>query len=401
MARWAAYLKRERQQSREHHLALAGGDFFGPGGVDERPKGEAVLRAVHLMDFDAFTLGEMDFAYGLAPIREALEDPALVTTNLTWAGSGKLLGPPMRVLRFRGLPAAGESGRTFRVAVLALMDERLQPVVDGFLKGAARQVKVLPAQATLREWLPRARARADFVVVLAHLASTPASSLAEAVPGVQLIVAGHAMEEVIEPGLHVQSTWIVANGDRGRYVGEIGFRRDGAQWVRTGARQVFLDSKMTPEDTAMKQFVERSKLAMEIRRNALPSTDGEMPRWATLQTCMSCHQEQTTRWAGSPHAQAYHTLVSKNEQKREECLRCHVLGLGTAGGFNPADPKPNVMHVQCESCHGPGVRHSLAAAADRKKTIVGHPGERVCRSCHPPRGDPTFDYATAVARIKH
>ena len=117
--------------------------------------------------------------------------------------------------------------------------------------------------------------------------------------------------------------------------------------------------------------------------------------------CQNCHKEIVAQWRTTKHAQAFQTLVNTRDDAREECLKCHVLGLGTPGGYRPAAPQPTLVDVQCENCHGSAVKHAMAATADRKGSVIGHPDAKVCGRCHNAERDPGFNFKVAWEKIKH
>ncbi|MBF0275359.1 MAG: hypothetical protein HQK84_09035, partial [Nitrospinae bacterium] len=44
---------------------------------------------------------------------------------------------------------------------------------------------------------------------------------------------------------------------------------------------------------------------------------------------------------------------SKDYSKDAKCLKCHATGYGK-GGYDPANPNPNLSGVTCEACHNAG-----------------------------------------------
>jgi hypothetical protein len=95
--------------------------------------------------------------------------------------------------------------------------------------------------------------------------------------------------------------------------------------------------------------------------------------------CAGCHPAQYKDWSSTSHARAWTTLIREKRQYDQDCWSCHVTGAGQPGG--PQDPKAvgSLSNVQCEACHGPGLKHvETAGKAPMKKS----PDEALCRSCH-------------------
>jgi hypothetical protein len=102
--------------------------------------------------------------------------------------------------------------------------------------------------------------------------------------------------------------------------------------------------------------------------------------------CKNCHQSskdgnQFSTWQKMAHAGAYAILGKEqareiarkqgidDPRKSDACLRCHVTAFGMPDSrlgmrFDPA------MGVQCESCHGPGLKHFKARLAAAGKDDV-------------------------------
>ena len=92
---------------------------------------------------------------------------------------------------------------------------------------------------------------------------------------------------------------------------------------------------------------------------------------------------------------AVETLAAK-QRLVPECLPCHSEQYRRTGkfvaGWGQADG------VQCSTCHGEGVVHSLL---ERKDQIVRDPGEGLCVRCHDTAHDESFDLARDRERVKH
>src|SRR5438552_5875719 len=141
-------------------MAVCGGDFFAFGDLEEKLKGDALIRGLPRIGFDAVTLGEMDFRNGTPLVTRALQELPVVTTNMHWSDDGKLLGKPMLVKSYSIRPREG-GHRTLKVAVLAFMDPQFEPRANAYLRDQPRQLRVTSPVAAAAEWVPKARASAD------------------------------------------------------------------------------------------------------------------------------------------------------------------------------------------------------------------------------------------------
>jgi len=108
--------------------------------------------------------------------------------------------------------------------------------------------------------------------------------------------------------------------------------------------------------------------------------------------CETCHPDIVEGWKTTAHARAFESLKTQGEEKQENpgCVQCHVVAYGEDGGFIDMDLTPELKDVQCESCHGPGKKHTETVSAD---DIIRQTPEDVCRKCHTEGQDKEFDYA--------
>lgn len=109
--------------------------------------------------------------------------------------------------------------------------------------------------------------------------------------------------------------------------------------------------------------------------------------------CAACHLDQFLDWKGTKHAKAFEVLPEKYRADKT-CLKCHTTGFGEATGFKSLEETPGLVAATCESCHGPGSKHSATAkqfgnkklSDDEKKfvasTIHKMQPRNVCVDCH-------------------
>ncbi len=146
--------------------------------------------------------------------------------------------------------------------------------------------------------------------------------------------------------------------------------------------------------------------------------------------CKKCHIKQWKSWSETKMANAFETLkpgvvaerkaelgldADKDYTADEECVRCHVTGLGKEGGFTSIDDTPDLAGVGCEMCHGAGgsyTQDGLMTLKNKefKRADVVAAGliypieESVCTQCHNednPIPDYTFDYEAKKAEGIH
>lgn len=111
--------------------------------------------------------------------------------------------------------------------------------------------------------------------------------------------------------------------------------------------------------------------------------------------CRRCHESEYQTLLAHPHARAFATLTKNQRDESPECIRCHVLAYGQAGGFVSKASTPELENVQCESCHGMGTKHEAMTAG--QATV----GPEVCTTCHVPERSPNFNYDEYLKKIVH
>jgi YVTN family beta-propeller protein len=132
--------------------------------------------------------------------------------------------------------------------------------------------------------------------------------------------------------------------------------------------------------------------------------------YAGVMKCAECHKGASrgyvfSKWRLSAHADAYAVLgtdkecralkkqgLKGNPQEADACLKCHATGRGTAAKWG----------VQCESCHGPGIRHVREMSGQErtgsKQAGLSTPDRSTCTRCHKEKD---FNYAQMKQKIAH
>ena len=124
--------------------------------------------------------------------------------------------------------------------------------------------------------------------------------------------------------------------------------------------------------------------------------------------CRTCHIKEFKSWEKTKMAQAFELLKpgvrveaktaagvdpDKDYTADPECVRCHVTGHGSEGGFVDIASTPNLAGVGCEMCHGAGGTYikkgymTLKNKEYKKADIVAvgmvaEITEAQCVSCH-------------------
>lgn len=237
LTRRSAYI--DSMRSRGPVLVVDAGDYSHPAPASAPQESWFILRAMGRMGYDAMTLGDLELARGADYVRAILDSTRVPVTlaNATFAGSGEPVGEKFILKKVGGVTCG----------VIGLVGPDFG---DGTAKLADLGFAIEDPVAAAKRLVPEVKARADVVVVLAHIAAAEAANLPQNVPGIDAVVLGHypgtdALKEVA-------GAVVVRSGQRGQYVGEtrIVMGADATVASFTG-EAVAMDKKVIREDPQM------------------------------------------------------------------------------------------------------------------------------------------------------
>ena len=174
------------------------GDYMALSGHLTDQDGHPMIRAMNLLGYDAATVGNHEFNYGLDFLHRTLRGARFpfVCANIETPGGGTLL-PPTAVLHRTVTDEAGAS-HALRIGVIGLVTPQITVWDKARLDGHAATIDIVDAA---HRHVPALRATCDLVVALCHsgISAQPriggeenASLHLAAVPGIDVILAGHA-----------------------------------------------------------------------------------------------------------------------------------------------------------------------------------------------------------------
>jgi 2',3'-cyclic-nucleotide 2'-phosphodiesterase (5'-nucleotidase family) len=365
------------------------GDFLGFGGEQDSLKSEFLVRMMDKLHYDVVTLGEREFGFGqrflLDTFRKTKID--LVSANVVRADTKKPFVKPY-VIRKIGSVRVAFTG-------LLMKDAKLRTTPS------ESALEILEPIETARTLIPQLRKKADVVVVLSHLGVTESQRLAVEVPGIDVMIFGH-QAGLYKQIVQTQGVVNVRGGERGQYIPGIHLVVEDGKVVSYDGDVVELNDKF-PADETMNQAVEafndelNRRFAQQNQQQAQEQQQQTQQQLAVdhylgEKTCRRCHETEYQKYTKQSHARAFETLVKAERDATPECLRCHVVGMGQAGGFVSKQTTPDRVNVQCENCHGMGTKHP-----DDSSMV----GPATCVGCHSKEQSPNFNYDEALEHINH
>jgi 2',3'-cyclic-nucleotide 2'-phosphodiesterase/3'-nucleotidase len=180
------------------------GDFMAGSGGGERT--HPMIRAMNLLGYDAATIGNHEFNYGLSFLREQIKDAAFpfVCSNITLCNGAPLL-PPSVVLEREVIDDLGRR-HDLRIGVIGLVPPQIM-VWDAI--HLHEQLMVRDMVEAARQVVPELRSRCDVIVALCHCGisadqrqggeENAALYLAE-IEGIDALLLGHTHH--VFPGEH-------------------------------------------------------------------------------------------------------------------------------------------------------------------------------------------------------
>lgn len=203
----------------DHLLLLDAGDWFQgtPEGADRG--GLNVIRAMEAIGFDASTIGNHDFDYGIDNLLGLIDSTRIpiLASNTTY--SGGLLKDAVH--REHIIERGG-----FRVGLIGILTPDAPNIIDPEVGKNLVVAPLAPVVEAARDRLRKAGA--DLVVVLSHSGLRHERQLASEVSGIDLIVGGHSHTLVDPPWVDPTHKTVVAQvGAKTRHVGRIEFTRGG------------------------------------------------------------------------------------------------------------------------------------------------------------------------------
>ncbi len=182
----AAFVASEKQ-AHPLNLVLDAGDIFQGTPLYTFFKGEVDLKAMSLVGYDAAALGNHDLDDGWSNLKKQLQFAKfpMLCANVTSTAGAPVLLPAMTFLR----------GNT-RIGVVGLLGDGAWQNVAVNRRGGLQHEPITKAAA---RWVATLRDQVDLMVLLTHNGRDEDVALAQAVPGIDVIVGGHSHTPLTEP----------------------------------------------------------------------------------------------------------------------------------------------------------------------------------------------------------
>lgn len=392
VARRQSYIKQSTSAGRNLLLLDGGNCLFHNDNVKmlehERvqvvERSKVLVESMNRMGYKAMAVGHYDLVLGLDMLKELEQRAKFPFLCANYVDpNGELIFEPTAEVEVNGV----------KVGILGLTLATIQP---HYLERRAPGTSVTDPIEAARKYVPELRKRNQVVVVLSHNKIELNRTLAEEIPGIDFIV-----DPYIQMGNH--KLWLEDNEVAER-VGTSTILRTDSQGARLGIVDLdvvpagspftFRPTEEVPADQSSftfsrvsiePHFLEDPEIQLMVdafRKGTAFVNTATLPplphkdQYLTSSTCQACHVDQYNFWQSTKHAHAFASLEATNDQWRQDCIGCHVLGYGQTF-IAPADAEP-YKNVQCESCHGLNPEHPTDPKAHKWPRIK----EEACLTCH-------------------
>ena len=219
LARMFTKIEKIREQHK-YSLLINTGDTVQGSAEALYTEGQALVDVLNQFDIDYFAPGNWEFVYGTERFQQLFAGKRPVApwhalaANLYFDGepyadkTGERVLPPYAIKQIDGI----------RVGILGFTTERGPKVVGAEVVQGFRFTK---GDAEMAEFVPLLREQVDVLVVISELGLANNIRLAEANPGIDVILSSDMHEETPEPVMTSTGTLIVEEGQDGTRVGEL------------------------------------------------------------------------------------------------------------------------------------------------------------------------------------
>ena len=255
----------ELREKNKNIILLDGGDSFRGDANFPTLRAETSMKALDLMKYDGMNIADGELSLGLKffeKLREKTRFP-LLSANLYKKENP--LGETYLIKKFVG----------FKVGVIGLVSPTFFNVE--FL--AKEGLKVKDPEATLKEILPKVKAQADIIILLAHMERIEINMLIQKVPGVDVVVIGHESGILNQPEILTKSI-LVQNSMQGKFLGILDLTIGERGTIENYTGSMVGITENTSSDPTVLALIREFEKQRDLNRS---KEMGQMPQHVTIQ----------------------------------------------------------------------------------------------------------------------
>ena len=224
----------------------AGNALVAFHGVSADTQGSVMVEAMNRLGYDAMTLGDQDFRWGIGTLRDRMAeaDFPFLSANVYVGGTQTLLAAPYHIVTLAG----------HRIAIIGATSKNLV----GFLPpGSAEPVLVSEPIEAVRRAVADLEGQADIFIVCSNLGLAQDQTLASQVSGIAVIVGGNPgllMPEPYRDPTH--GTVLVQAGYQGEWIGKLTLQIDEKGHLTSYRGEVTALGPEFADDAAMRSWLD-------------------------------------------------------------------------------------------------------------------------------------------------
>jgi 2',3'-cyclic-nucleotide 2'-phosphodiesterase (5'-nucleotidase family) len=235
------------RRTRSNTLLINTGDTIQGSAEALFTRGQAIVDILNRFQIDAFAPGNWDFLYGTSRFLELFAGTAplapwsAVASNLYYDGEPFADRAGQRVLSPYVIKTVG----SLRIGILGFTTDRGLPIVGGATKG----FKFTKGDGELAALLPQLRdvEQVDLVVMISELGLANNIRLAEANPGIDVILSSDMHEVTVRPVVTSTGTIIVEEGQDGTRLCQLDLQVQNRDITAWQWRTYVVDSRTIPD----------------------------------------------------------------------------------------------------------------------------------------------------------
>lgn len=244
MDRLATAIKRVRGEHDDEVLLLDAGDAIGDTMIADATKGEAVLRIMNALGYDAMTIGNHEPDFTSERLRELMGKARfpVLAANVYDRKTGQLFTKPCLIREIDGV----------KIGILGLAYPHT-PLTTAKKNVEELEFRDIPPLA--RKFVPQMKKEgAEIIIALTHYGLGADIKLAQSVPGIDVIIGGHSHNRV-QPATKEGETIIVQAGAHGSDLGRLDLTVSDGKIVRSESKLILLDHDQIDSDPETAQLI--------------------------------------------------------------------------------------------------------------------------------------------------
>jgi len=291
-------------------VVLDAGDVFGNSGLQGQIKAETTVEAMGMMSYNILNLCDHEFNYGVEFLLDNTEqfNVPTISANVVYEDTGSSITAPHKIVEFD----------KFKVGFIGIVSTEYEEAILESNEINERRIMLLDEKAALQDEIDEIDDEVDIIIVLAHVGMENATSIAEEIEGIDVIICGHGDEITEEPSL-INGVYVVKAAYYGMEVGNLVLTLANNRIISIEGSIVTLDDSIS-EDEELLLLMDTYHDRIEEHKDELLDIEQKDPDEGWYYTgyaiCESCHQSQTEHWGSTDHAKAFTSLKVATRAKQ-------------------------------------------------------------------------------------